>query len=1076
MLYPDFLKRSVVKKSGELTKPAMTLKGKLILPVNSVYHTTEEGFKVFGMEDDIVTAYVGDKTVENVFGYYPDVKNGKLLVRTFSHDSVLMEFAKNNKQFDKFSTARTRLPKTPKLLHIVNYGNMNYQIEQLDEPLMEYHSFKNYWDSFFSYLKDKVALDKRYHFFKLETPIIVPPRSTLERVEEKAIFSVTEVGYFIDSIQLIVLELWRFLSMEKEEVHSLSMLSKIPDEDLERIHVIFDVGTHYSVINLGLIKHWIKTPTNKKGVWTAEDIQKRLLKLLMNFADFRTNTRPAESDEIEAEDQMAEFNLDDLDETADLSFEAEQAEKKLKVAEFELTEVKKPKGGFYQKPAQKDSVSSQPSLIASIRDVIEQDNALEFIADESLGSDEPLPTIDEDDLSSLDQLEDIQEQALKDRGVGEYTAYTPTENLLEDAVKARAREIAGKGVLTSAELRRFEKLADSYKSIKAPDGTAMEDYLKIDPKDKLIENKLRISKPLTSVLDETYLESSLKKMDKIYIEKFLDKQIHQMTISAFQREGIIVKDIKRTHVKTLMDDYYQYSVKLIPVDGEESTVTFKAPRVTSDGTMLARNVKMRMRKQRADLPIRKVSPREVAMTSYFCKLFVTRSDRMTNNYDKWLVKMIYEGTLTEPANITDLVYGDAFDHDYRAPRTYTSIARTYTSFNLGDLGQYKMNFDHKSFKPEELALHTVPKDEVVCGRFGKKLITLDEFGMLSILDGKVLKELGNLERMIGIADDAKRPIGMIDVGPISGKEVPLGFLLAYYLGLGNLLKTLGVPHRRVNKGQRMNLTGNEFAIRFADSTLIIDSKNVIHAQLLNGFNRYKNELTNFSIWDFDKTEGFEKVFDLQDIRMRQIKRLKQIRTNWVDPITEDLLREAGFPTDMVLLFIEAAKLLEYDDHPDQNDINYSRVRGYERVTGMVYGEIMNALSDYNSNVSRSRKVTMNPESVWYSITTDQTTSPVDDSNPIQSVKDRSVVVFSGAGGRSSQTMTGKHRRYHPSGVGIISSDTVDSGDVATITYLTANPQFTSVYGTTGKLDDPDANAAACFSESMLMLPGAKYDD
>ena len=73
-------------------------------------------------------------------------------------------------------------------------------------------------------------------------------------------------------------------------------------------------------------------------------------------------------------------------------------------------------------------------------------------------------------------------------------------------------------------------------------------------------------------------------------------------------------------------------------------------------------------------------------------------------------------------------------------------------------------------------------------------------------------------------------------------------------------------------------------------------------------------------------------------------------------------------------------------------------------------------------------------------------------------------------------MTAKHRRFHKSGVGIISTDTVDSADVATITYLTSNPQFNSIYGTTGKLDKPNENAAATFSESALLCPGVKYDD
>ena len=1083
MLYPDFLKRNVARLDSQFTKPPLTVKGKLILPFNSVYHTYEEGTGVFGLNDDIIKSYEAQITVENVLGLYKGVEYGKLRVRTYSAPNLLMEFDQRNKQYEKFANGKGRLPKTPRLLHVVNYGNMLHEVTQLDEPLMEYHAYLNYWNSFFLNVAERVRTDKRYHFFKIEPPIIVPPKSTLERVSEKPVFTVTDCGYFIDNLQLMILEFWRFMDRENEKACELSMLSHLPPEGLDRIHVIFDLGTHYSVINLGLVAHWVKTEENKKGRWKPEEAKNKLTKLLINFADFRTNTKSAEPDVDDMEEDMAaalgDLADDDNAATADLTFEADEAKKELEQATFEVEELKKPKGGFYKKAAPKDLASSQPNLAASIRAMIEQDNAAEFLSDdieevpqEADKAEGDTPT--EEDLA---QLEQIQEQALKDQQIGNYQAYTPTESDLADSVRNKAKEVAARGLMTSAELRRYEKLANSWESIKAPDGSLMKDYLQIDPKDKVIANDTKIANPMTSVLDPTFLESSLKKMDKVYVEKFMDKHVHAMVINSLQREGIVVKDIKRTHVKTLMDDYYQYSVKVIPVVGQESTINFKIPRVTADGTMMARNVKIRMRKQRADLPIRKLSPEKVAMTSYHSKLFVSRSTRMTNNYDKWIVKQIYEGTLLEQATVSNLAYGNVFDPELRAPRVYTAIARTYTSFTCGDKGQYLLNFDHRAFKPEEMIEHNIKKGEQPCGTVNGKIIVIDDLGILTWVKGQQRGIIGTLESIIGVAEDVKRPIGMIDVGPVAGKDIPLGFLLGYYIGLGNLLTTLKVKYRRVNKGQRMNLEANEIALRFADQTLIVTSTDPINTMLINGFNRYKNEIANISVWEFDKRDGFEKVFDSNEIRTRHLQRLQQIRTNWIDPITYDILVEMNYPVDMVYLFLEAAKLLEYDDHPDETDITYSRVRGYERVSGMVYASMMDALSTYNARPNNpNAKVSINPEEVWYSVTTDQTTAPVDDSNPIQSVKDRSVVVFSGLGGRSGQTMTAKHRRFHKSGVGIISSDTVDSGDVATITYLSANPQFKSIYGTTGKLDKPNKNAAATLSESALLCPGAKYDD
>ncbi len=1078
MQYPEFLKKHIVRLDSQFTKPPMTPKGKLVLPFGSVYHTYAEGTGVFGQDDDILKAYKGEITVQNILGLHSNVEHGKLRIRAYSKDQLIMDFNKHNKQFEFFKSAESRLAKTPKLLHVVNYGNMLHQVTQLEEPLMEFHAYMNYWRSFFHYLSEIVGKDKRQHFFKIEAPLIVPPKSVLDRVKEQPLLNLTELGYFTDNLQLFVLDIWRFMQQDNPETYSLSMLGLVPPEDLERVHMVMDVGSQYAIINLGLVSHWIQSEKNPKGRWKAEEAQKRLLKLFIGLADLRTNTRAAEVDIEDMEDELSQA-LGEDDASADLGFEIEQAEKKLEEANFEVAEVKKPKGGFYKNRDQKTSVSSQPNLVASIRDIIEQDNVSEFLSDTSIEDDLEAETKAPEEVSdeAIDKLEEIQEAAIKNSQVGNYVAYTPSSSTLDDVVKKKAREVAAKGLLTSAELRRYEKLSNAWEEIKAPNGQSMVDYLKINPEDKKIEGDTPIASAMNSVLDETFLQSSLKKLDKVYIEKFMDKHVHAMVINSLQREGIVVKDIKRTHVKTLMDDYYQYSVKVIPVVGQESTFSFKIPRVTADGTMQARNVKIRMRKQRADLPIRKLSPEKVAMTSYHSKLFVSRSPRMTNNYDKWIAKKIYEGTLLEPAQVTDLVYGAVFDPDLRSPRPHSSIGKVYTSFRTGDKQQYHLNFDPKTFKPEDIAEHKIKKGEQPCGHVNGKLIVIDDLGILTWVKGEERGIIGLLESLIGVPDDAKRPVGMIDVGPIAGGEIPLGFLLGYYIGLGNMLETLKIKHRRVNKGQRMDLKGNEFAIRFADQTLIIESNSPINTMLINGFNRYKNEIANFSVWDFDKRDGYLSVFDLNDIRTRHVQRIDQVRNNWIDPITEDILIEMQYPIDMVLLLIEAAKLLEYDDHPDENDITYSRARGYERVSGLVYGNIMTALSTFNSRPNNpNAKLSMNPEEVWYAVTTDQTTAPVDDSNPIQSMKDRSVVVFSGAGGRSGQTMTAKHRRFHKSGVGIISSDTVDSGDVATITYLSSNPQFNSIYGTTGKLDKPNENAAATFSESALLCPGAKYDD
>lgn len=73
-------------------------------------------------------------------------------------------------------------------------------------------------------------------------------------------------------------------------------------------------------------------------------------------------------------------------------------------------------------------------------------------------------------------------------------------------------------------------------------------------------------------------------------------------------------------------------------------------------------------------------------------------------------------------------------------------------------------------------------------------------------------------------------------------------------------------------------------------------------------------------------------------------------------------------------------------------------------------------------------------------------------------------------------MTARHRAYHKNGLGVVSEATPDNGDTATITYLTANPNYRSLRGTIRKLDKVEGNAARVMSTSALLAPGVEYDD
>ena len=65
---------------------------------------------------------------------------------------------------------------------------------------------------------------------------------------------------------------------------------------------------------------------------------------------------------------------------------------------------------------------------------------------------------------------------------------------------------------------------------------------------------------------------------------------------------------------------------------------------------------------------------------------------------------------------------------------------------------------------------------------------------------------------------------------------------------------------------------------------------------------------------------------------------------FVDPITRRILNEMGEPITFRGLLVRASEMLLTYSHPDSQDTNYQRFRGYERLPGAVYKDLVAFLS------------------------------------------------------------------------------------------------------------------------------------
>lgn len=476
------------------------------------------------------------------------------------------------------------------------------------------------------------------------------------------------------------------------------------------------------------------------------------------------------------------------------------------------------------------------------------------------------------------------------------------------------------------------------------------------------------------------------------------------------------------------------------------------------------------------LPFRKISSTEVALSSYYGnKLFVSRSERAVFNYNRWLTqKITAKGLDADIDTVSDLKFSDVFNKDIKGSSVYAALSRTFASFKAGDC---VFEFD----RPEQRDLNDTTM--LFCGTKGDRLLYIDDTNTIYEYEDvtQQITSLGTIEEVCQFSEEeiAKKPIEIVELS-LGGKSVPIGVVLGWKLGVKGMIKALNIDARiydRHGEG-RYRLQSDEFKVTFEDKMIVARKGDRKAEFVIGSLLRYRNYLKRYPLRLFEKTDGWQAVMDKDGLGARYSRELKNIYDLFIDPVTEDILKDMEFPTTLSGLFIKAVEVLLDDAYKDPTDFYEMRDRNYERISGFIYTELMRSVKQYRSRASvANASLTMNPQAVWMNVVKDPACAIVEESNPIHNIKERDVVIYGGIGGRTGRTLTEKFRTYSHSDLGVTSEGTVDNGSVGTIMYLSGDPDYGTVYGRRRKRDeDHTPNNTQLQSISAMITPASDRDD
>ena len=921
----------------------------------------------------------------------------------------------------KFLRTGARLTTNVRNDIVFSLGCINTAYRYTPHPLTAYHVWHNTMVTTLDLASIKRTGATRHKFVVLHMPLTLPTREQV--THHLGMVTRDTLKYFGDPSYFNLLELFNFAHKDHAE-HSV-IAKHVNPEEFRYIDLVINIGNKYVVVNLEVLA--AITDAHKTSTGLKKYNSDMVVKILYIFLH-----RIVES--------VAKLSTLDVDKN-------DVAQNLVGVVDSDVKESKQ------------DELADN-DIHHIIKNELDESSGIEEVKDTA---------IDDVDagLAALEGGTEVVDTPVTTKE--EFNKAKPLDDKSE--LKKNISELAKNKLLSKAVSESLTEALDKQDKLPSPykDGTRLkdalnvsEDELQLAPEDVAIPHTASVPSPEYNV--NTAGVTKAKYLKDTYKKDILS------VIYASQKSGLVIKDHEIEPASSILGESEMHKFTVQTLNGSKSTVRIKLPVIHEDGTFKMSGHVYSLRTQRSDTPIKKISNTKVSISSYYGKLFVSKATFKKNDAGYWFNKQLL-GMYGTDDSLKDIANANVTTHDAVVPSDYGMLGRYIKSFKYkGMLFDFEYAARTKLIKDVDLT--KVEKKGVLVGAKGKSPLVMDNNNQVWLLGDKPT-QLGDMYDIMGM-DRSKGPIEYCSA-KIYKSQVPVAVLLAYYVGFTGLLKYLDVKHTVTDTGKRAIMTKDQYRIIFKDKTYILERDYGANDLIMGGFAAIPKQTKQIS-QVLDTKSGFAALYSALGLPVLYTNEITLMDKMYIDPITEQVLKLFKLPTTFRGLLIKAAELLTDDNYKNPNSMDGSILKGYERISGMVYLELVNAIR-LNTNKSHFSKssVTMNPYSVMNRISSDSTTALLTDNNPISALKQHEDVTFLGVGGRKEETMTGNARAAHATDIGIISESVKDSGSSGVSGYLSAAPKLETTRGTVGKFSKKDSWASA-LSTSAMLAPFATKDD
>lgn len=1045
--FVEFFRAYGTRKKEDLLSPRFHNVADIVLPRDSLIHYTTHNEQAEGpaYPEMFISNYPKDVYIDFRFNFTPIL--GKGMPVPFVPGPVI-KFYKN--KFYQYKWARDTgfVYRQSNNLVVQNHALAMRNWRYTANLFMNFNKSYNFWNMIVKSVNDagKDYTD-RNQFLRIDLPVNMPGFKGLMDDTRRYVKTFKDGLPVVDNSIIRhtkaencfwLMDLLLFIEGDKDH----NVFAKIDRQAANNINILLCSNSRVWLINLGLLITWLE-PIQKKPERIVNAVKRFYLNLINLVNGSRTTAVLEEDHEKPVDQELATGEGDTSDDSTGKDKEQRGSINQGQAGEDESEEADLAHVDIVDlfRSSKKDGAVAS----GAAGDAGSQNDAgsTEEIPGGEAGSEAGAGGDNSDGNSeeALNWLSPVNDFLLEPAVVAETIATVKDVfTKPESGILLTLEEMAKEGSLTVRQKQFYAEKAMAYKTIGMPNGQSLEEFIKIDPEDlKNIGGEIKGN--FKTIQDPTMLRQRVVALRNDYPKKFLHKDLAAAVLN-IQNAGIILSDYQIDQVADIEGEYQILKFQLMPVRGKVKTQQVIIPAIDENGEFLVDDVRQYSQFQRIEFPIRKITERHVVLTSHYDKkVNITRSDLEADNYNNWLVRQIVIQSQLKKLTIST---ANLIDRSVVMPRYVTMLARKFRIIEVNNQQPHSLvfNFDTLGILKEHPEWKSLCKaDSWVVGIYAGKPMIINNSGIVSIVGGSTL---GTFEELVGV-DMTKSPLEYAVVN-IGGFQYPAGVVLCYYFGIDKLLKVLKSEYRTIPAGQRYKLFPDEYSLKFNDEQLIFNKRDALSRLVFGGISKLDNTV-NFSRGDLNTAGVWVPLMGNPKVRPQHFTEMRNMFNLFIDPITKERLKGAGYSTSFHYLIIDAMKMLLTDNTRHEVEIEEQLIIGYERIVSHVYSEMCKSNRQFsNKSDTGNQTFDLNPNVVITNIVTDSANAMIKEMNPFHPAKSQEDITFGGFKGRDATTMLKRTRSNLKSADGIISEAAKDNGKVGFVGYVTQDPRIGSFRG------------------------------